>query len=194
MATTPPPVVVLDDAGKSKHVRFKGVVGGDSLEVTDADLRDANSGDRRFFASLQSQRFMAVDAVGLGNLDRRYCVRFDVPAITDLPVPPLKARATPRGRRRRAGAGSGQFGTDVPSEKFSTAGLVVGLDTHAVFVGVWSAFVGTWSSARGYPVRLVWVCSPGRTAPLPRRSPPARGSELARARPPVVIPVALSGS
>lgn len=105
MATTPPPVVVLDEAGKSKHLRFKGVVGGGSLEVTDADLRDANSGDRRFFASLQSQRFMAVDAVGLGNLDRRYCVRFDVPAITDLPVPPLKARATPPRAKKKSRSG-----------------------------------------------------------------------------------------
>lgn len=104
MATTPPPVVVLDDAGKSKHLRFKGVVGGGALEVTDADLREANSDDRRFFASLRGQRFVAVDAVGLGNLDRRYCVHFDVPAVTDLPAPPLKARATPprakkKGRR-----------------------------------------------------------------------------------------------
>jgi hypothetical protein len=39
--------------------------------VTVADLRDANSGGRRFFASLQSQRFVTVDAAGLGNLDRR---------------------------------------------------------------------------------------------------------------------------
>jgi hypothetical protein len=102
MSTTPPPVVVLDDAGKSKHLRFKGVVGGGSLEVTDADLRATNSDDRRFFASLRSQRFVTVDAAGLGNLDRRYRVRFDVPVITDLPAPPLKARATPpRAKKKR---------------------------------------------------------------------------------------------
>ncbi|WP_420367208.1 hypothetical protein [Curtobacterium sp. L1-20] len=95
MATTPPPVVVVDDAGKSKHLRLKGVVGGDSLEVSVAALRDAKSGDRRLFASLQSQRFETVDAAGLGSLDPRYNVRFNVPAITDLPAPPLRARATP---------------------------------------------------------------------------------------------------
>jgi hypothetical protein len=38
---------------------------------------------------------VTVDAAGLGNLDRRYRVRFDVPVITDLLAPPLKARATP---------------------------------------------------------------------------------------------------
>lgn len=72
--------------------------------MTVADLRDANSGDRRFFASLQRQQFVTVDAAGLDNLDRRYRVRFDVPAITDLPAPPLKARATPpRAKKNRRG-------------------------------------------------------------------------------------------
>lgn len=104
-ATTPPPFVVLDDAGKSKHLRFKGAVGGGSMEVTDVDLRDANSGDRRFFASLQSQRFVTVDAAGLGNLDRRYCVGFDVPAITDLSVPPMEARATPPRTKKKSRPG-----------------------------------------------------------------------------------------
>lgn len=95
MDLNPPPVVVLDEAGKSRHLRFKGVVGGGSLQVTDADLRDANADDRRLFASLGHQWFVTVDAAGLGRLDRRYSVGFDVPTITDLPAPPQKAQATP---------------------------------------------------------------------------------------------------
>lgn len=100
MALTPPSVVVLDDPGKSKHLRIKGVLGGASISVTDADLRTANDEDRRSFAALSRQRFVVVDVAGLGRLDKIHTVSFEVPVVTTLAPPPSRRPTAPPKARR----------------------------------------------------------------------------------------------
>lgn len=103
MDTTPPTVLVLHDPGASKHLRLRGVVGGGSITMTDADLRDATSDELRVVAALTRQRFISVEVTGVGRLDKTHTVSFEVPGITTVePAPVKRRRVPPRARQKRS--------------------------------------------------------------------------------------------
>ncbi|WIE80871.1 hypothetical protein [Curtobacterium sp. MCSS17_016] len=103
MAEATVETIVLSEPGRSRHLPLRGVVGSAPFTYTDRDLRAATPADVSITRELSRQRFVSVDEAGLGRLDRRYTVRFDVPVITDLPARPQQSRPTPpRAKRKTA--------------------------------------------------------------------------------------------
>ena len=103
MQETTVETIVLEEPGPSAHLVLRGVVGAQEATYTDEHLRAATTGDLAIARKLNSQRFVTVDASGLGRLDRTYTARFDTPVITDLPAIRGRARPTPPRAKQNRG-------------------------------------------------------------------------------------------